>query len=125
MNLSITQDLMNKLYSISVDLGYNTVVDPRNIKGYPVVHVSRPDLQLSRTKFTLGGQYFVQINVWAKTQKDIGIITDELVLELMKDIKLSNGSNVHPDIETLNIRNLDELDNDLFRNLIELEYKHI
>lgn len=125
MTQSITQDLMNRLYALSVDLGYETVVDPMNIESYPVVDISRPNLQLNRTKLRLGGHYFVQINIWSKNQKELGIMTDELTVELLKDIELSNGSKVHVDVETLNIRNLDELENKLFRNLIELEYKHI
>lgn len=125
MTQSITQEFMNSLYRISVELGNHTVIDGENITEYPAVVISRPNVQLNSSKFVISGHYFVQINVWSKNQKELGMVTDKLMLKLIDFIALQNELVVHADLESIAIRNLDEKENNLYRNLIEIEYKNI
>lgn len=125
MTQSVTQEFMNELYLIADNLGYDVSIDETSIETYPVIVIRRPNLQLGRTKGAIYGHYFVQINVWSKSQKEVGIISDKLMLKLIEYVTLSNEVVLHADLETVNIRNLDELETGLYRNLIELEFKYV
>lgn len=122
---SISQELTDEIFIISRNLGYHTTNSPINVKKYPVVVINRADLQFDRTKMNIFGHFFVPVNIWSKTPKELGLITDDLMSRLMQPIELSNGTKARLDFNASIIRNLDELENNLHRNLLELEFRQI